>query len=69
MSARNAGDRSSIPGSVRSPGEGNGPHSSTLAWKMSWKEEPAGLQSMGSQSLVTTKRLQGKAACQAHSLT
>ena len=26
------------------------PHSSTLAWKMSWTEEPGGLQSMGSLS-------------------
>ena len=25
-------------------------HSSTLAWKMPWVEEPGGLQSMGSQS-------------------
>ena len=25
------------------------PHSSTLAWKISWMEEPGGLQSMGSQ--------------------
>ena len=25
------------------------PHSSTLAWKISWTEEPGGLQSMGSQ--------------------
>ena len=25
------------------------PHSSTLAWKMSWMEEPGRLQSMGSQ--------------------
>ena len=24
-------------------------HSSTLAWKISWTEEPVGLQSMGSQ--------------------
>ena len=24
-------------------------HSSTLAWKMSWTEEPGGLQSMDSQ--------------------
>ena len=23
-------------------------HSSTLAWKIPWKEEPGGLQSMGS---------------------
>ena len=33
----------------RSPGEGNGIHSSTLAWKISWMEEPGGLQPMGSQ--------------------
>ena len=25
------------------------PHSSTLAWKISWMEEPGGLQSMGSR--------------------
>ena len=26
----------------------DGPHSSTLAWKIPWTEEPGGLQSMGS---------------------
>ena len=26
------------------------PHSSTLAWKIAWMEEPGGLQSMGSLS-------------------
>ena len=25
------------------------PHSSTLAWRIPWTEEPGGLQSMGSQ--------------------
>ena len=25
------------------------PHSSTLAWKIPWAEEPGGLQSMGSR--------------------
>ena len=35
-SAYNAGDRSLIPGSGRSPGEGNGnpTHSSILAWRI-----------------------------------
>ena len=33
---------------VGSTGEGNGTPSSTLAWKISWTEEPGGLQSMGS---------------------
>ena len=88
-SAYSAGDPGSIPGSGRSPGEGNGNplqyswtslvaqmvkrlpimretwvwslgredllekeiaiHSSTLAWKIPWMEEPGKLQSMGSQ--------------------
>ena len=29
-------------------GEGNGTHSSALAWKIPWTEEPGGLPSMGS---------------------
>ena len=29
-------------------GEGNGTHSSILAWKIPWMEEPGRLQSMGS---------------------
>ena len=29
--------------------EGMTTHSSTLAWKIPWKEEPGGLQSIGSQ--------------------
>ena len=32
----------------KSSGEGNAPHSSTLAWKIPWTEEPGRLQSMGS---------------------
>ena len=31
------------------PGEGNSNHSSILAWKIPWTEEPGRLQSMGSQ--------------------
>ena len=30
-------------------GEGNGTHSSTIAWKIPWMEEPGGLQSIGSR--------------------
>ena len=44
-SASAAGD---IPGLGRFPGEGN-THSSILAWKVPWREEPGGLQSVGSQ--------------------
>ena len=36
-------DAGSLPGSGRSPGEGNGNHSSTLAWKIPWTEEPGGV--------------------------
>ena len=32
-------------------------HSSTLAWRIPWTEEPGGLQSMGLQELDTTERL------------
>ena len=35
-------------------------HSSTLAWKIPWTEEPGGLQSMGSQESDTTERLHFK---------
>ena len=34
------------------------PHSSTLAWKIPWMEEPGGPQSRGSLELDTTERLQ-----------
>ena len=33
------------------------PHSSTLAWKIPWMEEPGGLQSMGSLESDMTERL------------
>ena len=33
------------------------PHSSTLAWKIPWTEEPGGLQSMGREESDTTERL------------
>ena len=39
----------SIPGSGRSPGEGNGNPSSIIAWKIPWTEDPGGLQSMRQQ--------------------
>ena len=35
--------------------KGMGTHSSILAWKISWTEEPCGLQSMGSQESETTE--------------
>ena len=54
-SAHSAGDLGSIPGSGRSLGQyiplekGMATHSSVLAWKIPWTEDPGGLYSMGSQ--------------------
>ena len=44
-SACSAGDPGSIPGSRRSPGEGNGNPLQYLAWRMPWTEKPGGLHS------------------------
>ena len=46
--AGDARDVGSIPQSGRSPGRGQATHSSVLARRLSWIEEPGGLQSMGS---------------------
>ena len=48
-SARNAGDPGLIPGSGRSLEKEMATHSSILAWRIPWTEEPGGLQSTGSQ--------------------
>ena len=37
--------------------KGMATHSSTLAWKIPWTEEPGRLQSMGSQKSDTTEQL------------
>ena len=42
----NAGDTNLIPGSVRSPGEGNDNPFYGVAWETPWTEEPGGLQSV-----------------------
>ena len=39
------------------PEKAMAPHSSTLAWKIPWMEEPSGLQSMASLESDTTERL------------
>ena len=43
----NEGDPDLIPGSGRSPGEGNGTHYCILAWRIPWTEELGRLYSMG----------------------
>ena len=47
----NAAHAGSIPWWGRSPEKEMGTHSSTLAWKIPWTEEPGGLQSTGPQRL------------------
>ena len=48
-SACGAGDSGSIPGLGRSLEKGMATHSSILAWRTPWTEEPGRLQSMGLQ--------------------
>ena len=45
----NAEDESLIPGLGRSPGGGHGNSLQYTFWKITWTEEPGGLQSIGSQ--------------------
>ena len=47
-SAFNAGDLDLIPGSGRSPEEGEGNPLQCSSWRIPWMEEPGGLQSMAS---------------------
>ena len=46
-----AGDLSSIPGSGDPPEKVMATHSVILAWRIPWREDPGGLQSVGSQRL------------------
>ena len=45
----NAGDLDSISGSGRPLEKEMGTHASTVTWRISWTEEPGGLQSVGLQ--------------------
>ena len=47
----NAGDLGTIPGSEDLLEKGMATHSSVLAWRIPWTEEPGGLQSMGLQGV------------------
>ena len=53
----NAGDAGSILGLRRSPGVGNGNHSSILAWKTPGTEEPGGLSPRGCKDSDTTEKV------------
>ena len=49
VSAYNAGNPGSIPGQEHPLEKEMATHSSILAWRTPWTEEPGGLQSMGLQ--------------------
>ena len=53
-SACSAGDLGSIPGLENPLEKEMATHSSVLAWRITWTEEPGRLQSMGSQELDIT---------------
>ena len=53
VKSSNAGAAGLIPGSRRSPGEGNAIYPSILVWVIPWTEEPHRLQSMGLQKSQT----------------
>ena len=50
-------DEGSIPGSGRSLGRRHSNHSSILAWRIPWTEEPSGLLPIGLQNLTLLKQL------------
>ena len=50
-SACNEGESSSVLGWEDPLKKGMATHSSTLVWRISWTEEPVGLQSLGSQRI------------------
>ena len=52
---RSQGDAGSIPGLGRPLEEGTATHSSVLAWRIPWTEEPGRLQSMGLRGSDTTE--------------
>ena len=54
-SACNVGDPGLIPGLGRFPGEGNGTHTSILAWRIPWMEEHGKLDSIGLQYMEFRK--------------
>ena len=56
-SACNVGDPGSIPGEDDPLEKGMVTHSSILAWRIPWTEEPGGLQSRGVTELGTTEQL------------
>ena len=53
-SACNAGDPTLIPGREDPLDKRMATHSSILAWRIPWRKEPGGLQSMGSQKKSDT---------------
>ena len=58
-----AGDTGLILGLGRSPGEGSGTHSSVLAWRVPWTEEPGELQPRGLHAVRQFSNQSNSASC------
>ena len=56
----NAGDAGSIPGSGKSPGEGNGNPLQILAWEIPWTENLVGCSPWACKELDMTQQLNNK---------
>ena len=54
----NAGDLGAIPGWEDPLEEGMATHSGTLAWRITWTEEPVGYSPQGHKELDTTEETQ-----------
>ena len=61
VSAGDVRDTGLIPGSGRSMEKEMAAHSSTLAWRIPWTEEPGGLQSRVTKSRTGLKQLSAHA--------
>ena len=64
--AGDTGDVGSVPGQEDPLAEGMAPHSSILAWRIPWTEEPGRLQSEGFEESDTTKQLSTRTRTHTH---
>ena len=56
VNAEDVRDSGSVPGLGRSLEEGMETHSSILAWRIPWAEEPGGLCSIRSQTVIISRK-------------
>ena len=59
-SAFSVGDLGSIPGLGRSPAKEMATHSSILAWRIPWTEEPGGVAKSWTRGPLESQRVHGR---------